>query len=109
MRQGEGLGSTCCTKIIVGCRGVSSSLLCFRGDRGHPTLFDQGSSTILFYEGPVFCATMTTALHSGRATAEEVQVIQHHMYNWGFEKSGSHSIAQSIFNCLDENFLLSLS
>jgi hypothetical protein len=52
--------------------------------------------------------TMTTALASGRATLAEVQEIQHYMYCWGLEKTGSPLVAQGIVNCLHESFLLSL-
>jgi hypothetical protein len=52
---------------------------------------------------------MVTALASGRATKEDVQEIQNHMYCWSLEKTGSFSTAQKIVNCLDESFLLSLS
>lgn len=51
---------------------------------------------------------ITTTLSKGRATAEEVHQVLDCLYLWALSKGKGRDVAQKVFNCLDESFLLSL-
>jgi len=51
---------------------------------------------------------MTTALWAGRATVEEVYLLQDKLFQWALGSSESEAITQKVVNCLQEDFLLSL-
>lgn len=52
---------------------------------------------------------MTTALAAGRATPDEVFDVPDKLWHWAREKGASEATTQLVVNCLQEDFLLSLS